>query len=191
MVHDQCIPFTLDKQTLHQQLNLELQLRPKPGRCRHVSAHAHRRVFTSTMRRIVDFVKQATSKQRKSPERAPRLIQGTSIAAAAQRIIEGTRQSYDALHALAELSRELPLLDSTELDESQLAPTRDIIRELRDIGEEIDAYNNICNWTITLETQGERKRLLNTARRAARRRAQEINKRLWTLVTRLHAQEPM
>ena len=125
------------------------------------------------MQRVVDLVRQVTRRRRNSPERTPKLIQGTSIAAAAQRIIEKTGHFKDELDALVELSRELPLLDSTELDEAQLAPTRDIIRELRDIGEEIDTFNKVCNWVITLKTRRERKRLLN----AAHLRAREINTR--------------
>lgn len=142
------------------------------------------------MRRFVDFVRQAFSKQRKSPERPPRLVQGTSIAAAAQRIIERTILFSHGMDVLAELSRELPLLDSTELDEAQLAPTRDIIREFRDIGEEIDAYSKAYIGMFTLDSRGKRKRdkrLFN----AVRRQGREVNKRLWTLFARLRAQEPM
>ena len=133
------------------------------------------------MQRIVDLVRRVTRRRRNSPERTPKLIQGNSIAAAAQRIIQKTGHFKDELNALAELSRELPLLDSNDLDEAQLAPTQDFIRELRDVGIEIEAYKQsalLCYDRGKWRGEGERL-------------ARRVNERLLKLFAQLRAQGPM
>ena len=148
------------------------------------------------MRRVVDLVRQATSKRRKSPERVPRLIQGTSVAAAAQCILGSTTSFGDELTELAKLACELPLLDSSQVDEAQLVPTRDSIRELRDIGEDIHAFDKAVKATsphsdpksiLGIKQPKPSKKLLHDLQR----RSLSISERLHVLIAKLHTQEPL
>ena len=127
------------------------------------------------MQRVVDLIRQATGRRRRSPERAPKLIQGTSVAAAAQRISRRTTSFNDELDELVQLALELPLLDISEIDDASLAPTQDVIRRLRDIGAEIDACDKVYAAALPAPTpfydprpRKPNKTLLNEARRWAK-----------------------
>ena len=151
--------------------------------------------FTGTTRRIVDIVRQATCWRRRSPQRGiAKLFQGTSIVAAAQRIVQRTTSFNDELDEIIELARELPLLDSSEAGDAKLAPTQDVIQKLRDIGAEIDAYDKVCAAALPAPTpffdprpQKPNKTLLNETQR----RARGINKSLRALNLQLRSQDPL
>ena len=91
------------------------------------------------MRRFLNILRRRRPGDcRTSPQNPPILFQGTSIVAAAQRIhLRSDRLTLiqDALEEIMELARELPLLDSSTLEDSQLAGTRAIIRELGDLSD--------------------------------------------------------
>ena len=130
-----------------------------------------------------------TGTTRKLPESGgvPKLV---SIAAAAQRPVHRTT-SFNEIIALA---RELPLLDSSEVDDASPAPTLDVIWELRDVGAEIDVYDEVYTAALPAPTPffcARPRRLNKTLLNGAQRRARGASADLQTSNLQLRSQDPL
>lgn len=100
------------------------------------------RTPTEPMQRILSLFQRIVwvkwHRHRRSPPPLAILLQGTSIEMAARRILWSSLRFNDELEELIELTHVLPLLDSSGIDDAQLADTHAVIRELLEIEKQLD-----------------------------------------------------